>query len=65
MFACLDLKFHKELKLLINLKTLLGETISNFYYYLKNSIEKIRIQNTILILFKSYRSIIAKEILTK
>jgi hypothetical protein len=35
MYACLDLKFHKELKLLINLKTLLGETILNFLLLLE------------------------------
>jgi hypothetical protein len=46
MFACLDLKFHKELKLLIYLKALLAKPFQTPYYSLKNLIEKIRIQNT-------------------
>jgi hypothetical protein len=37
-------------------KGLFRKTISNFYYSVKNSIEKIRFQNTNLHLFKSYAS---------
>jgi hypothetical protein len=50
---------------LIYLKALLEKTFQTFYYSLKNSFEKIRFQNTILYLFKSYASIFAKEILYK
>jgi hypothetical protein len=57
------LNFHRELKLLIYLKALLEKPFQTFYYSLKNSIEKIRFQNTIL--FKPYASIFAKEIPTK
>jgi hypothetical protein len=53
MFACLDLKFHRELKLFDLFKNALSEKpFQTFYYSLKNSIEKIRFQNTILYLFK-------------
>jgi hypothetical protein len=50
MVACLNLNFHKELKLLINLKTLLGRTISNSLLFLEKL--KIRFQNAILNLLK-------------
>jgi hypothetical protein len=47
------------------LKALLEKPIQTFYYSLKNSIEKIRFQNTILFLFKSYASIFARKYFTK
>jgi hypothetical protein len=49
---------------LIYLKALLEKPIQTFYYSLKNSIEKIRFQNTILFLFKSYASIFARKYFT-
>jgi hypothetical protein len=55
------LKFHRELKLLVYLKALLEKPFQTFYYFLKNSFEKIRFQNTLLCYFKSYASILAKE----
>jgi hypothetical protein len=66
MFACLDLKFDRELKLFVLFKSLIRKKpFLTFYYSLKNSFEKIRFQNTILCLFKTYASIFAREISTK
>jgi hypothetical protein len=61
MFACLNLKFHKDLKLLSYFKALLEKPFQTFYYSLKNSFEKIRFQILFCVIFKSYASILAKE----
>jgi hypothetical protein len=62
MFACLDLKFHRELKLFDLFKKALSEKpFQTFYYFLKNSFERISFQIPILCYFKSYASILAKE----
>jgi hypothetical protein len=50
MFACLDLKFHKELIFLINLKPYYKKPFQTFYYYyLKNFFEKTKNQNIIFL----------------
>jgi hypothetical protein len=48
MYVWIDLKFHKELKLLIYLKALVEKPFQTFYYPLKNSFEEIEFQNTII-----------------
>jgi hypothetical protein len=60
MFVCLDLKFHKELKLLFYLRELLEKPFQYFYYSLKKLFEEKEFQNTILLLFKSYANNICK-----
>jgi hypothetical protein len=35
MFACLDLKFHRELKLFDLFKSFIGKSISNFLLFLE------------------------------
>jgi hypothetical protein len=63
MFACLDLKFHRELKLLSYLKDLLEKLYQTFFYSLKNSFEKIKFQNTILYLFKPMQAYLQRKYL--
>jgi hypothetical protein len=60
MFACLDLKFHKELKLLINLKTLLEKSISIFLLLFLEELlgENERFQCYFLSLFQTYASLL-------
>jgi hypothetical protein len=48
MYVCIDLNFTRISNFLNYLKALLEKPIQTFYYSLKNSIEKIRFQNTIL-----------------
>jgi hypothetical protein len=43
MFACLDLKFHKELKLLNYIKALLAKPFQTSYYSLKKLFRRKRI----------------------
>jgi hypothetical protein len=43
------------------LKSIITKPFQTFYYFLKNSFEKIRFQNTILCYFKSYASILEKK----
>jgi hypothetical protein len=56
MFACMDLKFHKELKLFDFLQALLEKPFQTFYYSLKNSFEETRFQNANVNYFKIYVS---------
>jgi hypothetical protein len=41
------------------------KTISNFLLFLEELFEEMEVQNTILLLFKSYASFFAKEIFPK
>jgi hypothetical protein len=53
MLACLDLKFHRELKLLIYLKALSEKPFANILLLLEELIRENKILNTILCYFKS------------